>query len=152
VRRFYREEKQRKRQIKVAELIQRIGEKWGWKEEDRKKLHFLNLLWIWKRMLLPERLKGAAYPFLREELIKIYPEFEEQLPLSYVEWNSLFSEIQSGDGGNGKGAKASLVAQFLSLIETYELLIEAVREIRREAGKHFDPELIEILEEIAQEE
>ncbi|MDI3542572.1 MAG: hypothetical protein PWP57_175 [Candidatus Atribacteria bacterium] len=160
VRRFYREEKQRKRQIKVAELIQRIGEKWGWKEEDRKKLHFLNLLWIWKRMLLPERLKGDAYPFLREELIKIYPEFEEQLPLSYVEWNSLFSEIQSGDGRNGKGAKASLATQLLSLIETYELLIEeqqltpqeAVRKIRREAGKRFDPELIEILEEIAQEE
>ncbi len=78
VHRFYEEEKIRQRQMRVGELIQKMGEKRGWEEEEKKKLHFLNLLWVWEKMFLPEHLKEDGYPLLREELVEIYPEFEEQ--------------------------------------------------------------------------
>ncbi|HXL02696.1 MAG TPA: diguanylate cyclase [Candidatus Atribacteria bacterium] len=159
VRRFYEEEKIRERQIRVEELIQKIGRKWGWKEEEKKKLHFLTLLWVWRRMLLPEYLKGDGYPFLREELVKIYPEFEEQLPLSYSEWNSLFSEILPGEGRWKEGEETPLAARLLRVVEAYELLVEeqhltpreAAQEIHKEAGRRFDPKLAETLEEIINE-
>lgn len=164
VHQFYKKGKNRERQQRVEELAQKIGERWGWEKEKRKKLHFLSLLWMWRRVLLSEYLRGDDYSSLQEELVKIYPEFEKQPPLSRAEWNSLFSEILSGER-NGKekiGEKEreiSLMVYLLKIVETYVLLVEdrgltpeeAIQEIRREAGGHFDPKLVEILEEVVRE-
>jgi len=149
--------------FRLASLGQDLGEKIGLKDADLNKLSLLAVVHDIGKATLSDDILYDKRPLTDEdwEEIRKHPERGYRIALSTEKYAGVAEEILNHHerwDGNGypqgiKGKKIPILARILAIVDAYDIMTNqqvykdkispeaALREIRNQAGRQFDPEL-----------
>jgi diguanylate cyclase (GGDEF)-like protein/PAS domain S-box-containing protein len=157
------------------ELVRRFGKVLELEEDQVKALLLLNEMHDIGTAVIPREIMTKPGRLSKEEweLVKKHPEVGFRIVKSLSETARISDEVLSHDehwDGSGyprglKGKEIPYLARVFSIIEAYDVMTndrpyarvlsttDAIAELRRNAGKQFDPELVEpFIERVLQKE
>ncbi len=149
--------------FRLASLAQDLGEKIGLKDADLNKLSLLAVVHDIGKATLSDDILFDKSPLTDEdwEEIRKHPERGYRIALSTEKYAGVADEILNHHerwDGTGypqeiQGNKIPILARILAIVDAYDIMTnkqvykdrispeEALKEIRKEAGRQFDPEL-----------
>jgi len=163
-----------KHSLRMEKLAQELGRKAGVSNEELNQLALLANIHDIGKITIPEEILNKPGKLNDEEwkLLKTHPLRGAEIAASTAEFapvaKHIFSHHEHYDGSGYprglKGKEIPLLARILSIVDSYDVMInerpykeamskkEAVEELKRCSGSQFDPQLVKLFLEIITEE